>query len=146
MLTLGLTSVLTLLGPLAVLPATAAAQDDSEQTELGLRMEDLNTPWRRLRRQVDKADKNAASVELLAQMREAAVAAGSMIPARTASIPEAQRERFQADYEAGMKKLVDQIDAISAALQAGDNAKAAELVGEMDDFRRDAHERFKADN
>lgn len=142
---LSLATVLTLLGLLVVGPSSAAAQENI-QTELGLHMEDLNTPWRRLRRQVNKPEKNASSLALVAEMRAAAVAASSLIPARTAGLPESQREGFLVEYEAGMKKLVELIDAIAVALKSGDNETATAIVGEINDFRRDAHERFKADD
>ena len=57
----------------ALAPAASShAASPDDQTELGARMEKLNAPWRKLRRQVADPAKNAGSLELLAKIREAA--------------------------------------------------------------------------
>jgi soluble cytochrome b562 len=124
----------------------ASAQNKSsaaEQTELGLRMEDINASWRRLRRQVSDPTQNAASLALIAKIREAAKGTEQMAPAKTVDIPEAKRAKFQADYAAGMEKFFGQIDALEAALKGSDNAAAAKVVAAVNDYQKEAHKEFR---
>lgn len=123
-----------------------SAQDKSGHTELGRRMEDINASWRRLRRQVNEPAQNAASLELIARIREASKDTEKMTPAMAADLPEAKRAKFQADYAAGMKKFFGQIDAIEAALKAGDNATAAKVVAAAADHQKEAHKEFRKES
>ena len=46
-------------------------------------------------------------------------------------------------YQKMMQKTVDMIGDLEAALKAGDNAKAEEIVGKINDARKKGHEKYK---
>jgi soluble cytochrome b562 len=137
-------AALLFLATVALAPAASShAASPDDQTELGARMEKLNAPWRKLRRQVADPAKNTASLELLAKIREAAKGAEQLTPAMAADLPADRRAKFQADYAAGMKKFADYLDALEAALKAGDNAAAAKVVAAIASHQREAHKAFR---
>lgn len=138
-------AALLFVATVALAPAatTAHAAPPADQTELGARMEKLNAPWRKLRRQVADPAQNAASLDLLAKIREAAKGAEQLTPAKAADLPADQRAKFQADYAAGMKKFSRQLDELEAALKAGDNAAAAKVVAAIATAQREAHKEFR---
>lgn len=139
--------ILQLFVSLVFITAGALAQpaSDADQTELGARMEKLNAPWRKLRRQVADPAQNATSLELLAKIREAAKGTEQLTPAKAADLPESQRAKFQASYAEGMRKFFGQLDALEAALKAGDNARAGTLVAAIADNQRESHKKFRKD-
>lgn len=114
-----------------------------EMTELGEHMDRLSGAFRKLRRQVGDPAQNAASLELLAEMRDAAQAAAKLVPAKAADLPEADRAKFTAAYRKQMGKLLTQLTDLEAALKAGDNPAALKQVGELADFQKASHREYR---
>ena len=114
-----------------------------EMTELGEHMDRLSGAFRKLRRQAGDPAYNAASLELLAEMRAAAQAAEKLIPAKAADLPASARAKFTAAYRKQMGKLLAQMADIEAALQAGDNSAAQKRIGELADFQKASHREYR---
>lgn len=132
-----------LIVPAATAQEKPAAKPEKKQTELESKMEKLNAAWRKLRRQIEDPAQNAASLELLAEIRAASVGADQLTPAKAADLPEADRAKFQADYVAGMKKLSGMLDQLEAALKDNKNADAAKVVTDINNLQRESHKSFR---
>ena len=124
---------------------SSAAAEESEETPLELKMEELNFAYRRLGRQISDASRNANSLERVATMRENAVAAMKLEPKLMQEIPAGDRAKFLADFHAGIEDLVADIDKVAAALKAGNNAEAAELLKVLKEDQKQGHEHFRKD-
>jgi soluble cytochrome b562 len=139
--------VLPALALIAMLPAWVcpAAPDGGpdEMTELAEQMDRMSGAFRKLRRQAGDATMNAASLELVGVMREAAEAAQACNPAKAADLPEAQRAKFTGDYRTQVGKLLALLTRTEAAIKDGDNAAAVKLVGEMGDLQKAGHKEFR---
>lgn len=119
------------------------ARPKTEETELGKAMEKISGAWRKLRRQVADPASNAASLELVATISAAAEKALTLTPARIEDVPAADREKFAGNYRQGMKAFHTEVIHLAAALKAGDNAAAQELVRKIGDLQKAGHREFK---
>lgn len=78
----------------------------------------------------------------VAKLREAAVAAGALEPAKTADIPEAKRAAFVADYKKSIEHLVAEIDELAELISAGKWDAARKQMSVLNQSRRDGHKEF----
>jgi soluble cytochrome b562 len=140
--------LLSLILGLAVAPALKAqdapkpAAKDGD-TELGGKMDDMNDAFKKLRRNVPDATKNDDSLKLVAAMQSAAGDALKLTPAKAADLPEADRPKFVADYQAKMKMFIEMLGKLETALKAGDNASAQKIVADLFQTEKDAHTDFR---
>lgn len=114
-----------------------------DMTELGEQMDRLSGAFRKLRRQAGDPAYNAASLELLAEMRAAAQAAEKLIPAKAVDLPASARGKFTTAYRKQMGKLLAQLADIEAALKAGDNPAAQKRIGALADFQKASHREYR---
>lgn len=131
------------LGLPAVPLVRAADAPKHDETELGKTMEKLNGAWRKLRKQVADPAANAASLELVATIAASAEKALTFKPARVEDVPAADREKFVAAYQAGMKDFIVQIAKLKDALTANDNAGAQAIIQKIGALQKEAHKEFK---
>lgn len=126
-------------------PAAATGSDhgEDETTELGEHMDRMSGAFRKLRRQAGDPAANAASLELLAVMREEAQAAEKLVPAKAADLPEAKRAAFTAAYRKQIGRLLALLADAEAAFKAGDNTAAQRRVGELADLQKASHREFR---
>ena len=123
--------------------ATQIFAADEPETELGEHMEKLSGAYRRLGRQIGDATKNEDSLALVATIRAQATEARKLTPELTAEKPEPDRPKFVADFRKGIDGLLAVVDQLEAALKAGDNKTAAELVAKMKTHQNDSHKIFR---
>lgn len=116
------------------------------ETELGGKMEKMGGAFRAIRRQISDASKNADSLAKLATIRQNAEASIKLEPAKKAEIPSAEQKKFVADYKAEMKKFIELVGKVEAALKAGKNDEAAKLCAAMGDAQKAGHKKFKKDD
>lgn len=138
-----LSALLLALSPAPFVAAQEAPAAKKEHTALEDRMEKINSAWRRLRRQVAEPAQNASSLELIATIREAAKGTEKMTPAKIEEVPEAERAKFLADYQAGMKKFFEQLDALETALKSSNNEEAGKVLSAIADHQKSSHKAFK---
>jgi cytochrome c556 len=126
-------------------PAAPAVKEKKPETELTKHMDKMNGAFRKLRRQAADATKNADSLEQVVILKEFATASVKLEPAKAATIHEADRAKWVADYRAEMKKALALIDKLEAAFKAGQNEVAAKLVNELNAQQRAGHKEFRAE-
>ncbi len=113
------------------------------ETELGKKMEKMGGAFRALRRQITDASKNADSLAKLATIKENAMASLKLEPAMKADKPAADQKKFVADYQAEMKKFIEQVTKVEVALKANNNAEAEKLLAGVGDAQKAGHKQFK---
>jgi hypothetical protein len=131
--------------PPAAAPAAApaGAPDDDKKTEIEMRMDKVGKAFRKLRKQVADPTQNASSIDLVATMVANLKEAAGFTPEKAADLPEDQREKFVADYKAGLKDMEATLGKLSDALTANDNTAAAALVKQVFQTEKDDHKQFK---
>jgi soluble cytochrome b562 len=117
----------------------------STETELEVKMDDLNAAYRKLGRQISDASKNADSLKQVATIKEAANAAMKLEPAKKKEVPAADQAKFVSAYQSKMKSFIGNIDKLEAALKAGKNAEAAELLKTLKQDQEEGHKEFRKD-
>ena len=113
------------------------------ETELEGKMEKMNGAFRKLRRQAADPAKNADSIAQVAIMHECAEASAKLVPARAATIPEADRQQWVAGFRSKIADLLKKIDELDAALKAGRNEDAARLVEELGAMQKAGHKDYR---
>ncbi|MCF3651677.1 cytochrome b562 [Synoicihabitans lomoniglobus] len=137
---LHLVSILTA----SLFTAPLARADDHDETPLGEQMEMISDAFKLVRRQVEDASANASTLEQLATIRAAAEKGLAFEPAYAAEKPAAERTAFIAKYREDMRTFIATIDEVAAALTAGDNPLATELVAKMRSAQRSGHKAYRA--
>src|SRR5215211_922935 len=92
-LLVALSSIL-LLGVPAVTQLVRAADEKSKDTELSKHMESMNDNLKKLRKSIKSASENAASLELLTKIQQDTVASKALVPAKAATVKEADRAKW----------------------------------------------------
>jgi cytochrome c556 len=59
-------------------------------------------------------------------------------------IPEADRAKFVAAYEAKMKDFVAEVQKLETALQAGKNDEAAAVLARLGNLQKEGHREFRS--
>lgn len=131
--------------PLSAQPSTppASAQPADDHTELGEKMSALSRAFRKLRQQVADSSQNDASLQLVATIRESAEASLTLDPEKTADLPATERDAFKAAFVERMEAFVAETAKLEAALRAGDNATATEIVQALADAQKEGHKEFR---
>jgi Cytochrome b562 len=127
-------------------PATAsepaAPKKKHPATELEDRMGEMSSAFKKLRRQIPDASKNASSLELVGKIRAGTEQAIKLTPARAADVPAAERPKFIADYQDGIKHLQASLGKLEEALKANDNTEAAKILKEIGGEQKEGHKQF----
>lgn len=137
-----------LLAVLLALPAVDVRADEHnktapDETELEGKMDSMAQTWKKLKRQVADATKNAESLQLVAALKTTAEEAAKLEPAKAADMPAADRVKIVADYRVGIKKMIAELAKLETALQAGKNDEAAKLVADIGALQKAGHKEFK---
>jgi soluble cytochrome b562 len=126
-----------------VLPSLHAQESGKKETELETAMGKMNGAFRKLRRQITDASKNADSLDQIAKLRAAADESTKLIPALAAEKPEAERPAFIAAYKKHMQEFLAALAPLEAALKANNNGEAEKLVGQLKDMQTKGHKAYK---
>lgn len=105
-------------------------------------MEDMGGAYKKLRKQINDAAQNAASLALVAKIQAGTEKALKLTPAKAADLPEGDRAKFVADYQAGIKHLQGTLAKLEQALKANDNAEAAKILKETGAEQKEGHKQF----
>ncbi len=135
-----LTLVLAISMLMPVVPLQAGPH---EHTPLEDQMEIIGKAFRSLRREVRDPAKNESAAELVAKMLQAASKSTEYEPKWTADQPADEQAAFVAGYRKEMKKFVAMLEELHAALKAGDNDRANELVADLRSQQRSSHREYK---
>jgi hypothetical protein len=126
----------------SVVPAAPPA-DDEKKTDLEVRMDHMGRAFRKLKKQVTDPTQNAASLQLVATMQDAAKEALQFTPEKTADLPADQQAKFVEDFKAGIQGMQDEFTKLSDALTAGKNDDAVKIVAEIDALEKKDHKEFR---
>jgi hypothetical protein len=129
--------------PAAASTATPAAKPEKPETELEQTMGKMNKAWRQVRKAAKEGKLSPATADLVATVRTNATAAAKLTPALEAEQPAANRAKFQADYQAQIKKLTETLAKLEAALKANDIPAATKLIADVGDVAKSGHHEFK---
>jgi hypothetical protein len=129
--------------PAPAAPTAPAAGKDDGDTELGDKMDKVSSAYKKLRKSIPDATQNEASLKQVAIIHDAATDALNLTPAKAADLPEADRAKFVADFQAEMKKFIGKVDDLAAALKANDNAGAQKIFDDMGQQEKDDHKEFR---
>lgn len=125
-------------------PAPPAAAHDHEHTPLEDQMSAIRSAFNKLRKQIADPASNASSLELVAKLLAASEKSTTETPARAAEVPEADRAKFVADYQAKMKDFVAEVQKLQAALKADNNTEAAAILTKLNTLQKEGHKAYRA--
>jgi soluble cytochrome b562 len=125
------------------LRAEEAKKQPREETDLEGKMHKMSGAFRKLKRLVTDASKNADSLQLVATMQSEAAEALKLVPAKADDLPAADRAKFVSDYQTKMKSLIETLEKLETALKANKNDEAAKLVGDLSTLQKAGHKEFK---
>jgi hypothetical protein len=120
-----------------------AAPSDHEETELGDRMDKMNSAFRKLRKQIADPTKNADSLTAVAALKAGAEESLKFEPAWKSDLPAAERAKFVADFRAKMKDTIAEIGKLEDALKANNNEEAGKIFAKLGDMQKEAHKEFR---
>ena len=120
-----------------------AAKVEKPETELEKTMGKMNKAWRQVRKATKEGKLTPADAALVAAVRQGAEEASKLTPALEAEKPAAERAKFQADYQAQLKKLVTTLTQLEAALTANDIPAATKLVADAGALIKGGHKEFR---
>ena len=141
--------IVTLALAVASLPSIQAASHedgDHNHTSLEDEMSAMNKAWRSIRRQIKDPAKNDSTLEYVAKAKKAAKKSVELTPTLALEMDGAEKKKFMAGYQKAMKNTLWLIGDLEAALKAGDNAKAEDFVGKINDELKHGYEKYKPDD
>jgi cytochrome c556 len=132
--------LLSLVCSVAAVTGVSAAEGkakggDKDETVLGSQMDKMGGAFRKLKRQIADASKNADSLALVATIKAAGVESAKEKPA--------WKPQDAAKFQAKMKEFNDKVAKLEAALKAGKNDEAAKIVDELGQAQKEGHKEFK---
>lgn len=131
------------LAALMLTPTVRAQDKHGDETELEQAMDKMNQAFRKLRRQIGDATKNAESLQLVATLKASAEKSVNLIPKMAADQPADKRDAFVAGYKKKMKEFVAALAPLEEALKAGKNDAAKDLVAKLGAMQKEGHTDYK---
>jgi soluble cytochrome b562 len=135
---LSITTLLTFSG-------TIRADDDEPKTPLGEQMAGISKDFRSLRKVVSNPAQKDAALQLVKDMEARATKAQGLEPAKTKTIPAANKDQFIAAYKKQMDVLIGDFQKLEAAVTSGDTKGATALLDKLQADKRDGHKKFNAE-
>ncbi|MCE9586996.1 MAG: hypothetical protein K8R57_01620 [Verrucomicrobia bacterium] len=116
-----------------------------EDTPLEKQMQIMARSMKQLSGQIADPAKQQSSVTLMETLKQAASDAKGLDPRKAASVPQADRERFLADYRAQIDKLSAAFNQIEEAVSTGKYDQAKTLLSAVGPIKKEGHTKFKQD-
>jgi soluble cytochrome b562 len=116
-----------------------------EDTPLEKQMQIMARSMKQLSGQIADPAKQQSSVTLMETLKQAASDAKGLDPRKAASVPQAYRERFLADYRAQIDKLSAAFNQIEEAVSTGKYDQAKTLLSALGPIKKEGHTKFKQD-
>jgi len=79
----------------------------------------------------------------VADLKSATEASKTLEPEKTADIPADQKTAFLEGYKNKMDELVEEIDSLGKAIEAGKWDEAKALVGQINQLQREGHQKYR---
>jgi hypothetical protein len=138
------TSVVLVLASFALFAASSANATALSTSALSLKgnMKQIKHLFKRVVAAVNDPSKNTQSAADAASLVALFSTVEDQVPDTISSLPAAEQPAALADYKSLIQKEVEAATALEHAFESGDNAAAALILKEMDDVRRDGHEKY----
>jgi soluble cytochrome b562 len=137
--------LITLMATCSLLSLPAFLHAEESDSPLEKQMQILARGMRQLSQQVVDPSKQQENITLLESLKKAAVDSKALNPRKTASVPQADRDKFLADYRTDLDELKDAFDQIKEAVKAGQYDKAKSLIATVNSIKKEGHGKFKTD-
>lgn len=137
--------LITLMATCSLLSLPAFLHAEESDSPLEKQMQILARGMRQLSQQVVDPSKQQENITLLESLKKAAVDSKALNPRKTASVPQADRDKFLADYRTDLDELKDAFDQIKEAVKAGQYDKAKSLIATVNSIKKEGHGKFKID-
>lgn len=126
-----------------ILPLFSLRAD--EDTPLEKQMQIMARSMKQLFQQVGDSSKQQENIVLLETLKKASSDSKGLEPRKTASIPQADRERFLTAYKAQMDKLSAVFNQTEDDLKASKYDQAKALLATVGSVKKEGHSSFKQD-
>lgn len=137
--------LITLMATCSLLSLPAFLHAEESDSPLEKQMQILARGMRQLSQQVVDPSKQQENITLLESLNKAAVDSKALNPRKTASVPQADRDKFLADYRTDLDELKNAFDQIKEAVKAGQYDKAKSLIATVNSIKKEGHGKFKID-
>ena len=122
------------------------ARADEKSTPLGDKMKIIAKSVKQLKKQIADPTKQQSSIDLVEAAQKAAEDGKQLVPAKAATVPEADRPKFIADYQMQIDALIKDFATIDTALHDGKYDDAQKAFDTLGDVKRDGHKKFNAED
>jgi len=137
--------LITLLATCSLLSLPAFLHAEESDSPLEKQMQILARGMRQLSQQVVDPSKQQENITLLESLKKAAVDSKALDPRKTASVPQADRDKFLADYRTDLDELKDAFNQIEEAVKSGQYDNAKSLIATVNSIKKEGHGKFKTD-
>ena len=100
---------------------------------------------KQLSQQVTDPAKQQENITLIESLKKAASDSKALTPRKTTSVPQADREKFLADFRTDLDELKDAFAQIEEAVKAGQYDKSKSLLTSANSSKKEGHGKFKKD-
>ncbi|MEY2597895.1 MAG: hypothetical protein RLZZ142_154 [Verrucomicrobiota bacterium] len=128
--------------PLAVLLSLGTFAQ-AEDTPMEKEMSAMNKAYKALKKQIEDPSKKAENLALLAEIKKTSENSAKLEPKTAADQPAAQKAAFLEKFKAQMADYLKAVNAVEAAVTAGDAAAAKAAFDKLNDLKKKGHEDFK---
>ena len=82
----------------------------------------------------------------VADLKSASESSKTMEPEKISNIPADQRTAFLEGYRNKMDEMLDEIDSLGKAIEAGKWDEAKALVGQINQVQREGHQKYRSES
>lgn len=113
-----------------------------EETPLEKEMDILNKAVKFVKRNLADATQKDASVAKVTAAIKACEAAAKLEPKMAKGVPAAEKEKFLADYRAGVEAMGKQFAELKAAVEAGKADEVTAILDKLAAGKKEGHKKF----
>jgi len=82
----------------------------------------------------------------VADLKSATEASKALAPEKTSHVPADQKDAFLEGYRNKMDEMVDEIDALGKAIEAGKWDEAKALIAQINQVQREGHQKYRSES
>jgi hypothetical protein len=120
---------------------SAFAEDTPMEKEMGA----MNKAYKALKKSVEDPAQKAENLKLIAEIKKTNDASSKMEPKTLADQPAAAKAAYLEKFKASMADFGKHVEALEAAVNAGNTAAAKAEFDKLNDLKKKGHEEFKKD-
>ena len=120
---------------------SAFAEDTPMEKEMGA----MNKAYKALKKSIEDPAQKEENLKLIAEIKKTNDASSKMEPKTLADQPAAAKAAYLEKFKASMADFGKQVEALEAAVKAGNTAEAKAKFDKLNDLKKKGHEEFKKD-